>query len=45
MTFVRAILLCLFMLFAIGLGAVGIYNADAGSGHAVIDGYGVIPQD
>lgn len=41
MTLFKATLLSLFMLSAIGLGALGIYSADAGSGAVAIDGYGV----
>ncbi len=42
MTPVKATFLSLFMLFAIGLWGFGIYNADAGTGHVAVDGYGVI---
>lgn len=38
----KAIFLTLFMLSAIGLWGFGIYSADAGTNHTVIDGYGVI---
>lgn len=38
---VKAALLSLAMLSAIALWGVGIYAADAASGHAVVDGYGV----
>jgi hypothetical protein len=41
MTPVKAALLSLAMLAAITLWGVGIYAADASSGHAVVDGYGV----
>jgi hypothetical protein len=41
MTTVKAALLSLAMLGAIALGGIGIYAADASSGHAVVDGYGV----
>jgi hypothetical protein len=41
MTPVKAALLSLAMLSAITLWGVGIYAADASSGHAVVDGYGV----
>jgi hypothetical protein len=45
MTMMKAALLSLFMLGAIGLGAVGIYSADAGGTARAIDGYGVsLPQ-
>lgn len=42
MTPVRAVFLSLFMMSAIGLWGFGIYSADAGTEHAVVDGYGVI---
>lgn len=42
MTPLKAILLSLFMLSAIGLWGFGIYSADASTDHAVVDGYGVI---
>lgn len=42
MTPVRAVFLSLLMMSAIGLWGFGIYSADAGTGHAVVDGYGVI---
>ena len=41
MTPVKAALLSFAMLSAIALCGVGIYAADASSGHAVVDGYGV----
>ena len=41
MTPVKAALLSLAMLAAITLWGVGIYAADASSGYAVVDGYGV----
>lgn len=41
MTPVKAALLSFAMLAAIGLWGVGIYAADASSGHTVVDGYGV----
>lgn len=41
MTPVKAALLSLAMLAAIAVCGVGIYAADASTGHAVIDGYGV----
>ena len=41
MTPVKAALLSFAMLSAIALGGLGIYAADASSGHAVIDGYGI----
>jgi hypothetical protein len=41
MTPVKAALLSFAMLAAIGLWGVGIYAADAKSGHTVVDGYGV----
>ncbi len=41
MTPVKAALLSFAMLAAITLWGVGIYGADASSGHAVVDGYGV----
>jgi hypothetical protein len=41
MTTVKAALLSLAMLAAIAIGGIGIYAADASSGHAVVDGYGV----
>ena len=44
MTLLKATLLSLFMLAAIGIGAIGIYTADAGSGGAAVDGYGVTQQ-
>lgn len=45
MTLMKAALLSLFMLAAIGLGAVGIYSADAGGAARAVDGYGVsLPQ-
>lgn len=37
----KAALLSLVMLAAIAVCGVGIYAADASSGHAVVDGYGV----
>lgn len=37
----RAVVLCLFALFAFTLLAVGTYTADAGAGSPAIDGYGV----
>jgi hypothetical protein len=44
MTPVKATLLSIFMFSAIAFWAIGIYSADAGSRHAVVDGYGVIQQ-
>jgi hypothetical protein len=44
MTPVKATLLSFFMLSAIAFWAIGIYAADAGSTHAVVDGYGVVAQ-
>ena len=41
MTPVKAALLSLAMLAGIAFWGVGIYAADASSGHAVVDGYGV----
>ncbi len=41
MTPVKAALLSIAMLTAITLWGVGIYAADASSGHLVVDGYGV----
>jgi hypothetical protein len=41
MTPLRATLLSFFMLFAITAWGVAIYTADAATGHAVVDGYGV----
>lgn len=41
MTPVKAALLSFLMLSGIGFWAVGIYTADAGTDHAVVDGYGV----
>lgn len=41
MTPMKATLLCLFMFSALGLGALGIYTADAGAGLKAVDGYGV----
>lgn len=41
MTPVKAALLSFAMLSAIVIGGLGIYAADASSGRAVIDGYGV----
>jgi len=38
---VKAALLSFLMLSGIGFWAVGIYTADAASGHVVVDGYGV----
>jgi hypothetical protein len=38
---VKAALLSLAMLIAIGMFGIGIYSADASAGHAVVDGYGV----
>ncbi|WP_457935569.1 hypothetical protein [Mesorhizobium sp. 10J20-29] len=38
---VKAVFLSFVMLSAIALGGLGIYAADASSGHAPIDGYGV----
>ncbi|MEW9837790.1 hypothetical protein [Mesorhizobium marinum] len=37
----KAALLSLAMLAGISLWGLGIYGADASSGHAVVDGYGV----
>lgn len=42
MSTVKAALLSLAMLSAIVMCGFGIYAADASSGHAVVDGYGVI---
>ncbi len=44
MTPVKAALLSLAMLAAIAVCGVGIYAADASTGHAVVDGYGVALQ-
>jgi hypothetical membrane protein len=41
MTPVKAALLSLAMIAAIGFCGIGIYAADASSGHTVVDGYGV----
>jgi len=41
MTPVKAALLSLAMLAGITLWGLGIYAADASSGHVVVDGYGV----
>ena len=41
MTPVKSMLLSLAMLSSIALWGVGIYGADAASGHNVVDGYGV----
>ncbi len=41
MTPVKAALLSLAMIAAIAFCGVGIYSADASSGHAAVDGYGV----
>lgn len=41
MTPVKAALLSFAMLSAIALWGIGIYGADAASGHLVVDGYGV----
>lgn len=41
MTPVKAALLSIAMLAGITLWGLGIYAADASSGHAVVDGYGV----
>jgi hypothetical membrane protein len=41
MTPVKAALLSFLMLSGIAIWGVGIYSADAHSGHLVIDGYGV----
>lgn len=38
---VKIALLTFAMLSGIVLGGIGIYSADAASGHAVVDGYGV----
>lgn len=38
---VKAALLSILMISAIAISGVGIYAADASSGHAVVDGYGV----
>ncbi len=38
---VKAALLSFLMLSAIVVCGVGIYNADAATNHAVVDGYGV----
>lgn len=37
----KAALLSLFMLSGIAIWGIGIYAADAASGHLVVDGYGV----
>ncbi len=42
MTPVRAALLSVFMITAIAMWGIGIYSADAASGHTNADGYGVI---
>lgn len=41
MTPVRAALLSFLMIAAIAAWGFGIYAADASSGHAVVDGYGI----
>lgn len=41
MTPVKAALLSLAMIASIAFCGIGIYSADASSGHAVVDGYGV----
>lgn len=41
MTPLKTALLSFAMLSAIALCGVGIYAADAASGHAVVDGYGI----
>jgi hypothetical membrane protein len=41
MTAVKAAFLSLAMLAAIAICGIGIYAADASTGHAVVDGYGV----
>ena len=41
MTPVKAALLSFAMLAALAIGAVGIYSADAATGHVAVDGYGV----
>ncbi len=41
MTSVKAALLSLAMLAAIGLWGIGIYSADAANNHNAVDGYGV----
>ena len=41
MTPVKAALLSLAMIAAIAFCGIGIYSADASSGHAAVDGYGV----
>lgn len=41
MTPVKAALLSLAMIAAIAFCGVGIYSADASSGHLAVDGYGV----
>lgn len=41
MTPVKAALLSIVMFSAIVVCGVGIYAADASTGHAVIDGYGI----
>ncbi len=38
---VKAAIFSFIMLSAVALGGLGIYAADASSGHAEIDGYGV----
>ncbi|MFC5386643.1 hypothetical protein ACFPLB_11795 [Aquamicrobium segne] len=41
MTSARAVLLTFAMLSGLVMGGVGIYAADASSGHTPVDGYGV----
>lgn len=41
MTSVKAVLLTFAMLSALAVGGLGIYAADAASGHNAVDGYGV----
>jgi hypothetical protein len=41
MTVMKAALLSFAMLAAIVVCGIGIYAADASTGHAVVDGYGV----
>jgi hypothetical protein len=41
MTLVKTAILSLAMLAAIAICGIGIYAADASTGHAVVDGYGI----
>jgi hypothetical protein len=41
MTPMKAALLSLAMVVSICMWGIGIYSADASSGHVVVDGYGV----